>query len=526
MPLRTRRSILTVLSCALMVASLLALLAVMAAHHLTITGMTEESTGYRYFYSLRILYGSGERPWLPQGQLPGLSHLLIQMGLTLFGYSPTSLLPRIDVFAYFAAALPHVLAGAAFIWMAAALPAESILVVSGVATLTFLTAGYAMLQPDYLTWSEPVALITAGWLLRLQDDTQRERWGNDVLIGVFAGLCLAVKPTYVVFVLPIAIGAAFTTTPIWRACLQAGSSAIVGAATWIVVTWAYYLTDLQATRQYFLRLGAFVGSVASSPSWHQLLYGPGGSPTAMRLGLLMLIALATSAVFMARRWLSIALLAGSLVSLYVAYRRFEPQTFLEVKGYLLAASIVWAVGILGPGLGNMRSRWWLGLGRTAMVAATVLVWVLVVQQLQINSLTWLPVFKRADAGTEVLSRCLAATPGRTMFLFPNNNFRPTTVDSAIFKGGADIDRYYWGASKYVHAMFPDRGYAVGETSGPLSPSELAGYSKIVFVSLPGEYDGDVARLKTMFAVSLDQFDCSCTVDFKYHVVNACRRNNP
>src|SRR5437899_12691834 len=104
MPLRERRTILTVFSGTLMAGSLLALLAILATHHLTLTGMTEESTGYRYFYTLRMLYGRGERPWLPQGQLPGLTHLLIQAGLTLSGFSPTSLFPRIDLFAYLAAA--------------------------------------------------------------------------------------------------------------------------------------------------------------------------------------------------------------------------------------------------------------------------------------------------------------------------------------------------------------------------------------------------------------------------------------
>jgi hypothetical protein len=81
----------------------------------TLTGMAEESTGYRYFYTLRILYGDNERPWLPQGQLVGLAHMLIQVILTTLGYPPTELFPRIDLFAYSAAILPHILVALKYI---------------------------------------------------------------------------------------------------------------------------------------------------------------------------------------------------------------------------------------------------------------------------------------------------------------------------------------------------------------------------------------------------------------------------
>src|SRR5215471_3872837 len=198
MSIRDRRTIAAVGAATLMAAALLAPLVILGRHGLTLTGITEESTGYRYFYTLRMLYGHGERPWLPQGQLPGLSHIAIQVGLTLAGLSPTSLFPRIDLFAYSAAALPHVLALGAFVWMGAVLPPESYLSVAGIAALTFLggratlseSSNYPLVQPDYMTWVEPISLITAGWLLRMYDPADGDRWKRDVPIGVFAGLCL------------------------------------------------------------------------------------------------------------------------------------------------------------------------------------------------------------------------------------------------------------------------------------------------------------------------------------------------
>src|SRR5262245_1014031 len=247
MPATRSRSLWLGLSAMLLALGLLAPLIILGSHHLTLTGMTEESSGYRYFYSLRNLYGHGEHPWLPQGQLPGLSHMLIQVGLTLAGLPPTSLFPRIDFFTYIAAALPHLFAVAAFVWMAAAMPTLGSAAAAGLLVLTLLTtrslSGYALVLPDYLAWVEPVAFVTGGWLLRLASSDGQQKRISDVHLGLFAGLCLSIKPTYVVFVVPIVVWMALTVRPVWRMLVALTSSAVIAVATWIVVLYVYYMGD-------------------------------------------------------------------------------------------------------------------------------------------------------------------------------------------------------------------------------------------------------------------------------------------
>ncbi|MGE3272822.1 MAG: hypothetical protein AB7P40_29060, partial [Chloroflexota bacterium] len=73
----------------LMTAALLTPLLVLTLHGLSTVGFTEESTGYRYFYSLRYLYTPDERPWIPQGQTMTLVHMLLQLLLTALGFPIT-----------------------------------------------------------------------------------------------------------------------------------------------------------------------------------------------------------------------------------------------------------------------------------------------------------------------------------------------------------------------------------------------------------------------------------------------------
>src|SRR6266508_5743770 len=52
-------------------------MALLAKEGLTSTGIREETTGYRYFHTLRILYGQHERPYQTQGYASGL----VDMGI-------------------------------------------------------------------------------------------------------------------------------------------------------------------------------------------------------------------------------------------------------------------------------------------------------------------------------------------------------------------------------------------------------------------------------------------------------------
>jgi hypothetical protein len=228
---------------------------------------------------------------------------------------------------------------------------------------------------------------------------------------------------------------------------------------------------------------------------------------------------------MAEKAVSFALLLGSLLSLYVCYRRFEPQTLVEIHGYFAGALIPWFVGVLWPSASRLfrHSPTRYNAARILLFCLAAGLWTLAARQIWMVEKSMIPVFKTTDLEGRKVAACLASKGGKTLFLIPDNNFRPVTVDSAIFKGGTDINRYYWGASAWIRNMFPDRGYLVGDTFRTNTSVGLAGYSKILFVSLPGERDAAVQRLKRTFGISLDEFTCSCTADFKFHVANVCYR---
>src|SRR5260370_39569546 len=84
-------------------------LAWIVLHGATLTGVNEESVGYRYFYSLRQLYDPPAFLFLPQGQLTNLIQKAIQIALTLLGFPPTQLRPRIDYFCYASVAAFHLM---------------------------------------------------------------------------------------------------------------------------------------------------------------------------------------------------------------------------------------------------------------------------------------------------------------------------------------------------------------------------------------------------------------------------------
>src|SRR4029077_16218901 len=130
----------------------------------TLTGLYEESIGYRYFYTLRQLYDADPYVFLPQGQLMDLANQLIQFCLTVSGHAPTELFPRIDLFSYASLAFAFLLATAAFSTLLTHFRSVS---AKTLAALWFLipyyspsvAGAYVILQPDYHNWILPVGLI-------------------------------------------------------------------------------------------------------------------------------------------------------------------------------------------------------------------------------------------------------------------------------------------------------------------------------------------------------------------------------
>ena len=92
----------------------LAPIALVATRGATLSGLYEESIGYRYFYSHRTVLGESAVLFLPQGQIEDLLSQALQIGLNVAGYPLYDIAGRIDAFSCSLVACAMLLALLAF----------------------------------------------------------------------------------------------------------------------------------------------------------------------------------------------------------------------------------------------------------------------------------------------------------------------------------------------------------------------------------------------------------------------------
>ena len=128
---------------------------------ISLHGHFDESIGYRYFNSLRIVYGS-EHPWIPQGHFPGLVHELIQIALSAAGWDLDDLGSRVDIFSYAAIAVPLSFTPLAFLWASRPIRSTPLLFLLCTSFLIVVIANpYPwLLGPDYHAWIPALALVS------------------------------------------------------------------------------------------------------------------------------------------------------------------------------------------------------------------------------------------------------------------------------------------------------------------------------------------------------------------------------
>ena len=174
-------------------------LAWVIAHGATLTGVNEESTGYRYFYTLRELYEPPVFLFLPQGQLTNLVQKAIQLLLTLAGFPITQLRPRIDYFCYASVAAFHLINVAAFAFLSMQLRTAAACIASALFwAVPFyvpqLSGFYTLLQPDYIALDVTFALIAAGAILKVSRGGKTGATGA-ALFGLALAIAAATKVT-------------------------------------------------------------------------------------------------------------------------------------------------------------------------------------------------------------------------------------------------------------------------------------------------------------------------------------------
>jgi hypothetical protein len=535
-----------VLITALLAGFMLSPVVALIAHGYSATGMAEESLGRRYFYSLRIVYGEHERPWVPQGHLVSVAHMGVQYALTASGFPPTQVFPRIDIFGFAVSVIPILLAVFAFVWAVRPIASDigKLLVALVLLKVVFdpgTTRGYQLVQADYYSWVYAIALVGLGWMLRIVRGGTALDLRTGAMLGLYAAAAISIKPTYLTFVLPPAIvlivnGVARRD---WHGvvlgALAASAISVAGVA---IVLLTYYVGDVAAIVNHVISLATFVeGIVDPQPfqTWLQMAIGRWVRGETVAATAVLVPILALSLVVPSNRLVTLSLLPGAIAAVYVAWRKFYPNTLLETNEYAFFAIVVWSTLVLVPALqaglrqvgarfGSSSGLWLAPLPILGLVVA-LMCGDHLAEHVADGRTDMLRSFGAATRGSRSLSEYLASRPGSAAFLIPDNAYRPLTVDSAIYKGGTNELDARWGMnSTYVSAMFPDRHYFVGGVHPAWDP-DLSRFNRIAFVKL-AEEDGDAPaarRVQENFGIWLRSYDCSFRADVGQQEIIVCER---
>ena len=475
--------------------------------------ISEESVGYRYFYSLRLLNGDVGNPWLPQGQLVGLFHQFIQVLLSVSGYAAQSLERQIEAFTIVATLLPLLLTGLTLPFVTSAIPSRSGKLVYAAAILLAAYqvragGGYHLLLPDYYAWVMPLASIGLGVVLRITDQVSTPGLRAAALLGLYAGICISIKPTYVF--LPILIGPLLLLAcrrPLDLIELALVSVGIAGA-TALLISLAYYQGDYALASAHFslAQFGDIRADASSSASdWVEIaLFGALDLAT---IGLFFPLILGVSIVFIPGRLNSALLLPSALILIFIAYTRFYPPTIIEFSVFSVVLAFAWWRIVVRPirivAADTGLYRWCLpgqkGRNFEKILAAVLLVFV-VIRVVDFFAI-YTKDFTVASQAAKAL-RVIRESGEKVLIVIPNNDLRPLALETAIYKGGMDLSDYAWPSSPLVAKAAPNIHFIASRDArvDPLS------FNHVVYVSI-GSDDKEKKNIEVNFGVLMSAFSC-------------------
>jgi hypothetical protein len=485
----------------------------------TLTGMYEESVGYRYFYTLRSLY-EGSYLFLPQGELVNLLFKGIHVALTTAGYPITQLYPRIDYFTYAGVTVMHLITAACFWWGTAPIrrPIAKFSAALFWGALYYVpqtSAVYALLQPDYYVLFPALSLLTNGAILRIQ---HRFEWSGGVVgsFALFVGAALSVKLSLAILPCIALLHAVIMSR---RPAIGLASSALaglLGTGVWLCILFVEMGADLSYVSRHIGDLLKFLSNPGMSndlpwKEWITLRVSQ-SPPLAVAIYVMPLLA-GLSFLAARKRWELTAVfsfLVGTMAFCLFLFNRDYANTILE--GVFLLAALLTVVSqfrIFSPLSG--------------------LNWLLI--PALFYSITW---FYPKGVGSLIGSAKLNTEEqitlghieegirgGPLLWLVESNHERPLSVDSAIMKGGyAYSSRWLDPPSKIMSSMFSNRDFRFGQDRS--LPLYLEDYGAVMFV-----YQGDIEQKKRhladVYAISLLTWSCKPATTVSSYTIAICDR---
>jgi hypothetical protein len=472
--------------------------------HSTLTGMYEESIGYRYFYTLRTLYETSYL-FLPQGDLVNLVFKGIHLVLSASGYPVTQLFPRIDFFSYLAVGTLQCLNVLGFWWAMSTvkLPATRLLFAlfwGGLNYIPETSAIYAILQPDYLILFAAFALIAMGSILRTQELFD---WKPRTIasFALFIGAALSVKFTLAILPAVALLHATLMSRRILIGFASACLAALIGVAIWLGVILLDANGHPSFVLQHFHDLLAFMqsspGVVKPGLPWNDWILSRISHSSLIVSAIYGAPIIAALSLLVARRrWelvATISFLFGIGTYGFFLFRRDYPITALECMFPLAALLAV---------VSQFR----------AVTAISALKWPLI--PIFLWAIAWSyprgvgSIIGSAAANTSEqmkLREVESNLTGKLLWLVESNNERPLSVDSAIMKGGfGRSSQWLDPPSKIMSTMFPNRDFRF--YVDPNWPVRLDEYGTVMFV-YQGDLAEQVATLGRVYVIPLSAWRC-------------------
>ena len=486
-----------------------------------LSGQYEESLGYRYFYSLRQIADADTYVFLPQGHLIDTFHQALNLLLNLVGPPMTDVATRIEVFGYGSVLTAHLLVSIAVAWLASYQTgvARKLLVTLLAVLPYFIPAIYGfsnLLVPDYLVWIPVVTTVTAALVTRAFHSPNGPWTGIDTAsVAGLTAIALGVKVSLLVF--PAALGGILLIMRerLLRSALLGTLSLLLGITGWLLILVVNFHGRTDHLLHFFRDQSIFLQSVGTTMPFVQWWSGTIGKAVwVVRACALLPLGLAVVALTARRRpgvALAVGLGLGSAGSLFILHSRDNPTTWQEATCYLcFSIAVLLCARPAAPArIFRLVLNW--------LVVAALGVQVAIGLHHYIRY--FLPYLTSLTPAQQAAATALEGSDDRIAFLIPDNSYRPLTLDSAVWKGGANIlEGGRFGASPLVRSFFPHRNYFYGAPeSFAANPLDLAGFTRLVFVIRKGmDPDDPVEHRRLMSAYYSTPLDWTllAKIDFK------------
>jgi len=503
----------------------------------TFETIVEESLGYRYFYSLRIIFG-GEAPWIPQGHLVGLLHHILNLLLNIFGLSQSDLELRPFLFIWIVAGVGLMACGVALFHALSSFRSISGRALYTAIALAFFTTQslwyFWYMLPDYQVWIAVVSIASLAWANKILEIPPTEATLKEAFcIGIFGGIALGIKVSCAIYPLTLAL--------LWLGNAK-GRVAVIGLAmmpllgltVFFLVLLFYYAGNIDGVWRWPSGFLLFIQSQSSTFSsasldfssfFSRLLDFTGGK--LLWTALLALLGCLIFPIF-GQRYM-IAAVPGMLAILWFQYMRDYSFTSIETILYSL-----FVVGLLIVAFRNaialhknkndthkarVQARHFFPARVNWFMAAAIVV--LTVPRFLDVSVQNVREIVAGERRYRVFADYVSQLPGSTIVLSPGNQYRIASMYSAICKGGTDIYNASWGVSPYISALFPKYACAVLE-----KPVDLSLFSNVLFLEIDGDVTVARNQVEKYFSISLDGFNCNYRVKQVITHYVACTRRKP